>query len=67
LGLEQEVNMTNQPRDPEDELGFDPDSPDVEDPQVDPVGPAKAPDDGPDLGKDKRVGDDDYPPYESDR
>jgi hypothetical protein len=67
LGLEQEVNMTNQPRDPEDELGFDPDSPDVEDPQVDPIGPAKAPDDGRDLEKDKRVGDDDYPPYESDR
>ncbi|MFO2466374.1 DUF6021 family protein [Pseudomonas sp. 15FMM2] len=26
-----------------DELGFDPDSPDVADPQVDPVGPAIAP------------------------
>ncbi|MBV4487627.1 hypothetical protein HU727_018720 [Pseudomonas sp. SWRI153] len=26
-----------------DDLGFDPDSPDVDDPQVDPVGPAKAP------------------------
>ncbi|WP_230014091.1 DUF6021 family protein [Pseudomonas chlororaphis] len=26
-----------------DELGFDPDSPDLADPQVDPVGPAKAP------------------------
>ncbi|CEL30275.1 MULTISPECIES: DUF6021 family protein [Pseudomonas] len=26
-----------------DDLGFDPDSPDVADPQVDPVGPAKAP------------------------
>ncbi|WP_460122493.1 DUF6021 family protein [Pseudomonas sp. S2_C03] len=25
------------------ELGFDPDSPDLDDPQVDPVGPAKAP------------------------
>ncbi|WP_448105632.1 DUF6021 family protein [Pseudomonas lini] len=25
------------------ELGFDPDSPDVADPQVDPIGPAKAP------------------------
>jgi hypothetical protein len=24
-------------------LGFDPDSPDVADPQVDPIGPAKAP------------------------
>ncbi len=26
-----------------DDLDFDPDSPDLEDPQVDPVGPAKAP------------------------
>ena len=26
-----------------DELGFDPDSPDLEDPQVDPIGPAIAP------------------------
>ncbi|MDR6711555.1 hypothetical protein J2W83_001149 [Pseudomonas hunanensis] len=26
-----------------DELGFDPDSPDVDDPQVDPQGPAKPP------------------------
>ncbi|SDY32488.1 DUF6021 family protein [Pseudomonas sp. NFIX28] len=26
-----------------DELGFDPDSPDLADPQVDPIGPAKAP------------------------
>ncbi|MHC8358382.1 DUF6021 family protein [Pseudomonas sp. LB3P81] len=28
-----------------DELGFDPDSPDLADPQVDPIGPAKAPKD----------------------
>ena len=28
-----------------DDLGFDPDSPDLDDPQVDPVGPAKAPKD----------------------
>jgi hypothetical protein len=27
------------------DLGFDPDSPDLDDPQVDPVGPAKAPKD----------------------
>lgn len=27
----------------DDDLGFDPDSPDLDDPQVDPVGPAKAP------------------------
>ncbi|MGE7959160.1 DUF6021 family protein [Pseudomonas sp. NPDC089530] len=30
-----------------DELGFDPDSPDLADPQVDPIGPAKAPRDKP--------------------
>ena len=48
--------MSNHPKGPgsgehasgEDELGFDPDSPDVSDPQVDPVGPAIAP-----LDKDK--------------
>lgn len=28
-----------------DDLGFDPDSPDLDDPQVDPIGPAKAPQD----------------------
>lgn len=33
-----------------DELGFDPDSPDVSDPQVDPIGPAIAP-----LDKEKRI------------
>ena len=27
----------------DDDLGFDPDSPDLDDPQVDPIGPAKAP------------------------
>ena len=64
---------TNQ-RDPEQDLGFDPDSPDLADPQVDPVGPAKSPDDAPgsvpekghDLDKDKRVnGDENYPPYKN--
>ena len=51
--------MSNNPEGPgsgehangEDELGFDPDSPDVSDPQVDPVGPAIAP-----LDKDKSQG-----------
>ncbi|WP_426205464.1 DUF6021 family protein [Pseudomonas sp. TWP3-1] len=37
------------------DLGFDPDSPDVDDPQVDPIGPAKAP-------KDVEAGDDDKRP-----
>ncbi|NBA96604.1 DUF6021 family protein [Pseudomonas sp. R5(2019)] len=35
------------------DLGFDPDSPDVGDPQVDPIGPARAPLD-PDVEKDKK-------------
>ncbi|MEW5508804.1 MULTISPECIES: DUF6021 family protein [Pseudomonas] len=43
--------MSNPPKGPrsdehgsgKDELGFDPDSPDVADPQVDPIGPAIAP------------------------
>jgi len=35
----------------QDDLGFDPDSPDLDDPQVDPTGPAKAPQDGPDPAK----------------
>lgn len=38
-----------------DDLGFDPDSPDLADPQVDPVGPAKAP-------KDVKSGDDSKAP-----
>jgi len=46
------TNRTSGPRSSEhssgkDELGFDPDSPDVADPQVDPVGPAIAPLDKP--------------------
>ncbi len=36
-----------------DDLGFDPDSPDLDDPQVDPVGPAKAPLDV-ELGEDPK-------------
>lgn len=56
---------TNQ-RDPEQDLGFDQDSPDLADPQVDPVGPAESPDNGHDLDEAKRVdGDDNYPPYKS--
>jgi hypothetical protein len=52
--------------DPEDELGFDPDSPDLEDPQVDPPAPAKAPFDGLDIEAEKRIKDDRYPPYDED-
>jgi hypothetical protein len=50
----------------QDELGFDPDSPDVADPQVDPIGPAKIPDDAPGMQVQKRVNDDEYPPYNKD-
>lgn len=57
-GCDQEVRMANTPDDPrpaepsstESELGFDPDSPDLCDPQVDPIGPAKIP--GKDHGAD---------------
>ncbi|UOP10944.1 DUF6021 family protein [Pseudomonas palleroniana] len=42
-----------------DELGFDPDSPDVADPQVDPIGPAIAP-----LDQDKKDQDENKPPYD---
>lgn len=47
----------------QNDLGFDPDSPDVADPQVDPIGPAKIPDEAPDMQVKKRVNDDQYPPY----
>ncbi|KMT53730.1 DUF6021 family protein [Pseudomonas fildesensis] len=42
-----------------DELGFDPDSPDVADPQVDPIGPAIAP-----LDQDKKDEAKKKPPYD---
>ncbi|QRY82549.1 hypothetical protein JVX91_22590 [Pseudomonas sp. PDNC002] len=45
------------------ELGFDPDSPDLADPQVDPPHPPHAPEDGPDPRNQRRVPDDRYPPY----
>lgn len=47
----------------QDDLGFDPESPDLADPQVDPVGAAEIPDDAPGEPVDKRVNDDKYPPY----
>ncbi|CRM68223.1 hypothetical protein [Pseudomonas sp. 24 E 13] len=55
-------NPPNGPRSDEhatgkDELGFDPDSPDVADPQVDPIGPAIAPLDQPKQAEKK-------PPYD---
>lgn len=45
------------------ELGFDPDSPDLADPQVDPPHPPHAPEEGPDPRGQRRVPDDRYPPY----
>ncbi|WP_282397761.1 DUF6021 family protein [Pseudomonas sp. PS01298] len=44
-----------------DELGFDPDSPDVSDPQVDPIGAAIAPLDQKDKDKDEAKK---KPPYD---
>jgi hypothetical protein len=44
-----------------DDLGFDPDSPDVADPQVDPIGPAIAPLDKEKKDKDKEGR---KPPYD---
>lgn len=49
-----------------DQLGFDPDSPDVKDPQVDPTTPAKPPETDEKVQQDKRVKDADYPPYKKD-
>lgn len=46
----------------EAELGFDPDSPDLKDPQIDPMHPAKAPS-GPAGNTEKRAKGDSYPPY----
>jgi hypothetical protein len=57
--------MADKKSGPEHDLGFDPDSPDLEDPQVDPVKPAEAPENGRDVGSDKRVDDDKYPPYKT--
>lgn len=45
----------------DDELGFDPDSPDVSDPQVDPPKPAKEPA----ADRTEKSGEEDnYPPYD---
>jgi len=49
---------------PDDELGFDPDSPDVSDPQVDHPKPAKTPES---QDTDKGDSGDDYPPYGTDQ
>lgn len=57
--------MVTHQRDPDEDLGFDPDSPDLADPQVDPPAPARSPDNERDLDQDKRVGDEDYPPYKT--
>lgn len=55
-------NNGGEQRDPE--LGFDPDSPDLNDPQVDPPHPPKIPDDAPDPRAQRRAPSDQYPPYE---
>ncbi|MEN0106150.1 MAG: DUF6021 family protein [Pseudomonas sp.] len=48
----------------ESELGFDPDSPDLADPQIDPPHPPRIPDDAPDPRSARRAPSDQYPPYE---
>jgi hypothetical protein len=63
LGAHAEVNMVSNDNEVQKDLGFDPDSPDLKDPQVDPVGPAEAPQDDHDVNSDKRVDDKQYPPY----
>jgi hypothetical protein len=51
--------MTSKPNsENENDLNFDPESPDAEDPQVDPVEPAKTP------GRENNS-DDKYPPYDT--
>lgn len=52
---------------PEPEKNFDPESPDVTDPQVDPLHPAKTPSGNRNVNEDKRVKDDGYPPYDAER
>ncbi|MFJ4145282.1 DUF6021 family protein [Pseudomonas sp. NPDC089734] len=44
----------------DDDLDFNPESPDLEDPQVDPVKPAKTP------AREKGASDD-YPPYDTEK
>ncbi len=46
------------------ELGFDPDSPDLDDPQIDPPRPPRAPESTTDPREQRRVPDGRYPPYD---
>jgi hypothetical protein len=64
--MDREVAMTltaNSQNDP----GFDEDSPDLEDPGIDPTEAAKVPTEGPDVTPAKRVDDDQYPPFTPER
>jgi hypothetical protein len=63
LGGQTQSQGVGQSQTQRDDLGFDPDSPDLADPQVDPVGKAEIPDDAPGAPVEKRVDDDQYPPY----
>lgn len=47
-----------------DEPGFDEDSPNVADPDIDPTHPAEIPEGGPDVKPDSGVSDPEYPPFE---
>jgi len=63
FGQTQSQNQGGSHTQSQNDLGFDPDSPDVADPQVDPIGAAQIPDDAPGVQVEKRVNDDEYPPY----
>lgn len=51
-------------RDVDPELGFNPDSPDLGDPQIDPPHPPHIPDSTSDPRAERRAPDDRYPPYD---
>lgn len=57
------ARIANKQGDAKQEPGFDPDSPDVSDPEIDPIGPAKIPKSESAADDEKRVGDEQYPPY----
>ena len=60
---EREPEQSEGNKDPE--LGFDPDSPDLQDPQIDPKGAPRMPE-APDAARQKRAPDEQYPPYQRD-
>lgn len=57
------MTFTANAADTRNDPGFDEDSPDVSDPDTDPTHPAEVPTEGPDVTPEKRVDDDQYPPF----